>query len=179
MSPVDEHSGIESAFEEDSSEYKYQLLELQTLWCQTIDQTSSKGLRAGYCDVGTDKRKEGNLVDYIELTRVMEGGGLFEEWATQLLEVFKKICVSTFGEQPALPSEYRQMKYTVLKKINYKLLPITKERKAYPVEMFGVLASRMQDMHFCFVDPLLVVAEKLTTPDKCKLIICSYVKQHV
>jgi hypothetical protein len=139
-------------------------VEKQREWCRNVVELNKFGSRAGFVDVDEEKRVAGNLYDYFDITEIVEHAGMSIEDANNLLEVIKRVTRRN-GKQAPVPANYRTMKDTVLKKIRYRILPVSKMNLKFPIEMFGNLVLTMKSMSFVFVDIALLIAEKLLTVD--------------
>jgi len=155
-----------------SEEYNTHYLDFQIEWSQSLVHMNKYGSRAGYVDIGQSKRVAGDLYDYFAIVQIVEHSGMSLNDANELLEVIKKIC-ERHGTQCPVPSEYRTLKDTVLKKIKYRTLGVSKMNLKYPYEMFGELIHQMKPMSFVFVDIALIIAEKLLTITAGK--VCNYI----
>jgi len=122
------------------------------------------GSRAGNVDVGEDKRVPGNLHDYFDVCQIVENSGMTQSHGNKFLQVISRIS-RRHGNQCPLPSEYRTLKDTVLKKVKYRTLPISKMMLKFPKEMFGDYVDYMKPMAFVYVDIAMIIAEKLLTID--------------
>ena len=118
----------------------------------------------GYCTTVKETRVKGDFRDYLDLSVIIEQAGISESNATKFLNAVRRICYRHELVLP-LPTEYRNLKRTVIERSSERLMPIKKVKIRYPKELFPNEWETLKPMTFVHVDIMLTIAEMLTNRD--------------
>jgi hypothetical protein len=129
-------------------------------------------LSLGYCKGDGTTRQQGLYRDYLELAAVIEAAGISDKHATKFVDAVKAIT-HRHGFNVSFPTDYRNLKRSVMKQVEYRLLPIKCDLIAYPEAMFDSWAT-MKRMRLVYVDLMLVVSDIMSHVAKTGIyVICN------